>query len=255
MTETTIGIIGGMGPHAGIYLADRITAHTRATGDADHLGLRLASLPAEIPDRTPYLFDRSAPDPSPDILRIAGELVDAGCSVLGMPCNTAHAPAILDRVLSVLAERHPGARFLHLIEEPAAHCATAAPGARRIGILATLGTYDDGMYQRALEARGLIPVVPDPEIQKNLVHRALYDPEFGIKSQSSPVAEEAIELLALAVEHLHEAGAEAVILGCTELPLAIPGKVFGGLPVVDSTTALARALIQAVAPGKLSPLQ
>lgn len=255
MTETTIGIIGGLGPHAGIYLADRITAHTRAKGDADHLGLRLTSLPASIPDRTTYLFDESAPDPSPAILEIATDLVRSGCSVIGMPCNTAHAPAILDEVLEGLGELPNQARFFHLIEETAAFCDEAAPGATKIGILATLGTYADGMYQRALEARGLTPVVPDESVQTNLVQRSLYDPAFGIKSQSSPVAEEAIELLALAVEHLHEAGAEAIILGCTELPLAIRDSSFGGLPVIDSTTALARALIRAVAPGKLAPLK
>ncbi len=243
-----------MGPHAGIYLADRITAHTNAAGDSGHVSLQLASLPALIPDRTAFLFDRGAPDPSGAILEIASELVKSGCLVLGMPCNTAHAEPILAKVASGLAQRHPEARLFHLIDETAAFCAEAAPGARRIGLLATLGTYRDGMYERALTAQGLQPIIPDEAVQQNLIHRALYDADFGIKRQSSPVTEEAIELLSLAVEHLREAGAEAVILGCTELPLAIKGRTFAGLPVVDSTTALARALIRAAAPEKLAPL-
>ncbi|MFT4605393.1 MAG: aspartate racemase, partial [Rhodothermales bacterium] len=244
----------GMGPHAGIYLADRITAHTNAAGDSEHLSFLLSSLPGAIPDRTSYLLDSNAPDPSPAILEIASGLVNAGCPILGMPCNTAHAEAILARVLTELGERHPEARLFHLIEETAAFCAEAAPGATRIGLLATLGTYRDGMYERALTAHGLQPILPDEADRQELIHRALYDTAFGIKRQSSPVTEEAIELLSLATRHLREAGAEAIILGCTELPLAIKGRTFAGLPVVDSTTALARALIRAAAPEKLAPL-
>jgi aspartate racemase len=254
MDSTTIGIIGGMGPHAGIFLADRITAHTKAAGDAGHVSFHLASLPALIPDRTTFLFDSAAPDPSGAILEIASGLVSSGCLVLGMPCNTAHADPILSKVSRGLSERHPEAKLFNLINETAAFCVEAAPGAKRIGLLATLGTYQDGMYERALTAQNLQPIIPDEAVQQKLIHRSLYDTDFGIKSQSSPVSEEAIELLSLAVEHLREAGAEAVILGCTELPLAIKGHTFAGLPVVDSTTALARALIRAAAPEKLAPL-
>lgn len=254
MKGSTIGIIGGMGPHAGIYLADRITAHTLAAGDADHVSLILASRPGEIPDRTTYLFDNTAPDPSPVILETAEDLIAQGCRVLGIPCNTAHAPPILDPVISALRARHPDVTCFHLIQETASYCRVAAPEAQRIGLLATVGTYGDGMYERALEAEGLTPVIPSDAVKHDVVHRALYDAACGIKSQSSPVTAQATQLLEDACVHLKEHGAEAVILGCTELPLAIKDRTFAGLPVVDSTTALARALIHAVAPQKLAPL-
>ncbi len=54
-----------------------------------------------------------------------------------------------------------------------------------------------------------------------------------------------------ATEHLAARGAEAVILGCTELPLAVPEAMHAGVPLVNSTRALARALIAATHPAKL----
>lgn len=243
-----------MGPQAGVYLADRIVANTLASGDADHIPFLLASRPGNIPDRSAFLLDASAPNPAHEILETADILVRGGCTVLGMPCNTAHAPSILSEVLSGLATRHASVQFLNLIEETAAFCNATLPAASRIGLLATLGTYRSGIYEAALNARGLEALAPDPEVQRDLVHRSLYDDSFGIKTHSNPVREEAVELLSLATEHLREAGAQAVILGCTELPLAVRGRTFAGLPVIDSTTALARALIRAVAPDRLRSL-
>jgi aspartate racemase len=254
MQTPTIGIIGGMGPQAGVYLADRIVANTLAKGDRDHVPFLLASRPAQIPNRPAFLVDARAPNPAREILETADILVRGGCTILGMPCNTAHAPVILSDVLSGLATRYPTVRFLHLIEETAAFCRATSPEVSRIGLLATLGTHRSGIYKAALHARGLEALAPDPEIQRDLVHRSLYDDSFGIKTHSNPVREEAVELLSLATEHLREAGAQAVILGCTELPLAVQGRTFAGLPVIDSTTALARALIRAVAPDRLRPL-
>ena len=56
------------------------------------------------------------------------------------------------------------------------------------------------------------------------------------------------------IRHLRERGADAVILGCTELPLAIPEPEFEGIPLIDSTDVLARALIRETYPEKLRPL-
>ena len=53
---------------------------------------------------------------------------------------------------------------------------------------------------------------------------------------------------------LQAAGAEAVVLGCTELPVAFPEGEYDGLPLIDPTWVLARALIREVAPGQLQPL-
>jgi aspartate racemase len=254
MKGPVIGIIGGMGPQAGIYLADRIVANSIASLDGDHLSVALLSFPSDIADRTAFLTGRSDQNPADGILDVALNLIGLGCGILGMPCNTAHAPAIRDRVSQEIEARHPEVRFLHLIEETARYAAELLPHAKRLGILATPGTYQQHLYEIALGRLGLEPVLPDERAQHDLIFRALYDAEFGIKAASNPISEQATELLGRASEHLHAAGAEALILGCTELPLAIPGPRFAGLPVIDSTTALARALIRAADPSRLLPL-
>jgi len=244
-----------MGPRAGIYLAERIVANTVATGDGDHIPVALLSFPARIADRTAYLTGASDDNPATGILEVAKALIGLGASVLGMPCNTAHAPAIRSLVNQEIEKEHPGVRFLHLIEETAALARQVVPSAHRIGILATPGAYQQNLYEHALRAVGIEPVIPDRHVQLELIYRAIYDPHIGIKSASDPVTHEAAGLLGEAAEHLHTAGAEALILGCTELPLAIPETHVAGLPVIDSTTALARALIREADARRLTPLK
>ena len=67
-------------------------------------------------------------------------------------------------------------------------------------------------------------------------------------------ADEARSRLLDGIRHLRERGADAVVLGCTELPLAVPEPEFEGTPIIDSANALARALIRATHPDKLKPL-
>ena len=70
-----LGVIGGMGPMAGGYLCQLITQKTKASTDAEHIDMVLASFP-RIPDRTAYLLDKSKPNPADEIIRIGKSLVD-----------------------------------------------------------------------------------------------------------------------------------------------------------------------------------
>jgi aspartate racemase len=245
-----IGIVGGMGPHAGVLLTELILDSTDATMDQQHLPSILLSYPDRIPDRTRYLSGEGA-DPAPAIVEIIVQLESLGVRVAGLPCNTAHAPAIFDRVLDQIRARAPRIELLHLVHETVKAISSRAPAANRIGVLATLGTYASGLYDGVLQTFDYEAVLPDPEARKSLVHRALYDPVIGIKAHPSPVHPEALKLLDRAVEHLVDRGAEAVILGCTELSIAWRGRDAGAVPVVDSTLELARALVRRTAPDRL----
>ena len=79
--------------------------------------------------------------------------------------------------------------------------------------------------------------------QDSIVEPAIYDRGFGIKAYSNPVNPEAQSNLETAVKLLFNKGAEVVILGCTEIPLALPETNYNGIPLIDSTAILARALI------------
>ena len=67
------------------------------------------------------------------------------------------------------------------------------------------------------------------------------------------MTEQARQQLMLGIEALQAAGAEAIILGCTELPLAFTEPMVAGLPLIDPTLILARALIREANPAKLKP--
>jgi len=243
-----IGILGGMGPQAGIDLADKITAETPATRDQDHLPFLLLSMP-QVPDRTAWLADHSAPDPAPVIAEGFMQLEKAGAGVAAMACNTAHTPILFDRVLEQL--KNAGARIsiLHLIEETVAGIARELPEARLIGILGTHGTISSGTYHNVLRNHEFDVVAPE---NSHRLTNAIYDPETGIKANASRIPNSTRRDVLEAIREMKEAGADAVILGCTELPLAVPDQHVDGMPVIDPGRMLARALVRAVIPERES---
>lgn len=248
-----IGVIGGVGPYAGLDLVQKVFEQTRASTDQDHLPVALHSYPHRILDRTEYLEGRVAENPAHALAEIALGLERVGAAVVAIPCNTAHAPRIFGLIRQRLSEAGSSLKLLHLVEACVAHIQESGHGWQRIGVLSTTGTWRFGMYTQVLSQHGLTPIAPTEEMQSSLVHPAIYDLSYGIKAQSDPIHPQAKSQLLTAIQALKGAGAEAVILGCTELPLAFREGQALGLPLIDPTRALARALIREVAPEKLKP--
>ncbi len=248
--EPIIGVIGGMGPYAGLDLVRKIFDQTQATLDQEHLPVALLSYAHRIQDRSAYLFDEATENPAHAIAEVARRLDGLGATVAGLPCNSAHAPRIFEAVKAQLCASGHRIRLLHMIEEAAWYAREHVNGIRRIGALSTLAIYRLGLYRQAIEAAGFEVVMPD-EDQARLVHRAIYDAVYGIKAQSNPVTETARGLLLDAINHLRHQGAEAVMLGCTELPLAVSESTIDDTIIIDPTLALARALIRETYPRKL----
>jgi len=249
-----IGIIGGVGPYAGLDLVKKIFDQTRAGTDQDHLPVALLSLPAAIPDRTEYLLGRGEINPAEGIAHVALQLERMGARVVAIPCNTAHADAIFEPVLDKLRQAHSGLKVMHMIRETVGFLQTECRGRQRIGVLSTTGTYQLRLYAEPLQAAGYQVVVPTPRMQEEIVHPAIYHPQVGIKAQCNPVNGQARQWLEEAMRALQREGAEVIILGCTELPLAVTEPVLFGMPLIDPTTILARALVREVAPDQLKPV-
>ena len=250
--DPMIGIVGGVGPYAGLDLTKKIFDQTLAGSDQEHLPVILVSRPDEIADRTEYLLGRVDTNPALAIARVIGTLERAGATVVGIPCNTAHAPAIFDRIIGELERSGSAVRVLHMIREVAIFLHEIHPGIRQVGVLATVGTYRTGTYSGARAAEGFGVVLPDEDRQQ-WVHDAVYDPDFGIKAQSNPVSAEARRRLLQTIRELAGSGAEAIVLGCTEIPLAVDEHTVDGIAMIDPTLVLARALIRETAPQKLRP--
>lgn len=252
--KDVIGIVGGMGPAAGLDLAHKIIDQTRARTDHDHLPVALLSYPERIVDRSTFLFGQTDVNPAYAIAEIAQQLEAVGAVVAAMPCNTAHAPAIFDTVVEELARTGHRIRLMHMIEETVRFMQQRMRHVQRVGTLSTLAVYELGLHRRPLEAAGFDVVVPDDDVKRDVVNRTIFDPTFGLKAQSHPVTPRARKNLLAAIEHLCDKGADAVVLGCTELPLAPLVEGRPDVLLVDPTEILARALIRETHPERLKPL-
>lgn len=247
-----IGIVGGVGPLAGVDIVKKIIEETNARRDQDHVPVLLSSQSHRIPDRTEYLLGKEPINPGIAISEIALELEKAGATVLGIPCNTAHSPRIFDVIQELLQNNGSNVQVLHMVAETAKFIKEHFPEAN-VGVLSTIGTRNTGLYKQVIEEFGLKCIEPNDTLQ-NKVHAAIYDETYGIKAFSSPVTNRAHDQLVAAIQELKGEGAQVIILGCTELPLALREKSYSRLPVIDPNRILARALINAVDPGKLNPV-
>jgi aspartate racemase len=250
-----IGIVGGVGPYAGLDLLQNVFSQTAADKDQDHLDAVMFNLSSGILDRTEYLLGQIDINPGYAIAEVLLKLEKAGAQVAGIPCNTAHAEEIMAVVTSQLASAGSTIQLLSLIKEAVFDIKSSYPDVIKVGVLSTTGTNKFGIYQQVLQAEGLQPVIIPLDMQESLIHPAIYDLNYGIKARSNPVSEQARQDLLKGIDYLSNQGAQVVIKGCTEIVLAVPEQKINGLPLIDPSIALARALIKAEDPEKLKPLE
>jgi aspartate racemase len=245
-----IGVVGGMGPYAGLDLVQKIFDNTRAKTDQGHIPVSMLSIPHSIADRTEFLTGESTENPAIAISKVIHKLVDQGATVIGMPCNTAHADPIFNEILNRIPSK---IKLVHMIHEVAQYIKNEYPSFKKIGVLSTAGTSISNVYREGLAQFGLTELKVSSEIQKSAIDPAIYSKTYGVKAFSNPVTEQAKNDLYSGIDHLINNGAEAVILGCTEIPLAVTEQNVNGVPIIDSTKVLARALISASSPDSLLP--
>ncbi len=241
--EKPIGIVAGVGPFAGLDLLSKILTETAVAKDQDHLPIYSLSQPHEILDRTEYLLGLVAENPGYALARQLQKLAAMGAEVAGIPCNTAYAPVIFNVIKAELEKTNCPIQLLHMIEEVGRFLHDTHPQMETIGVLSTTGAYRAQIYPQVLEPLGFTVVVPDETMQVNGIHPAIYDPIYGIKANGG-ATETAVSHLQLGVQALKAQGAQAVILGCTEISLALPAGEIDGLVAIDPTRILARALIR-----------
>ncbi len=237
-----IGVVGGVGPFAGVDLLRKIAEQTEAARDQDHLPILSISQPGPIGDRTEYLLGREPVNPGYAMAEQVRLLARMGATVVGIPCNTAHAPRIFDVIRAETADLP--VHLLHMIEEVGRFLQTNYPEVERVGILSTVGTYQAEVYPQVLQGAGFTAVTPPFDLLEQYVHPAICHPEYGIKALGAAADRARVDLLRGAAA-LQEAGTQAIVLGCTEIPLVITESRIGDMVVVDPTLILARALILA----------
>jgi aspartate racemase len=201
--KKTLGIIGGMGPLASVYFCEMLTTMQRVKTEQEYVDMLLYSKPS-IPDRTAFITGKSGADPFPPMLEAAQALETAGADVIAVPCVSAHffyeklSAAVDTPVINIVQATVDFIR---------------RRGIKKAGVLATDGTLRTGLFSKAMNAMGISPVEPSPEMQAALMG-LIYD---GVKSGDSSRRNENEKALSMLTGHLREKGAETVVLGCTEL--------------------------------------
>lgn len=245
-----IGIVGGIGPYAGLDLKLRILNNTIAFRDQDHLSILLSSLP-DLPDRTEFLEGSTLENPADKIAANISMLEKAGCTTVGIACNTAHADKIFSKIQKILAQKNAQVKVLHMVHEVVQILKNKHQSIQKVGVLCTNGSYKFNVYFPPLLDAGFEISMIGSRLNNEWVHQAVYSAKFGIKSQSGRITEETISGLNKAIEWYANEGVQALVLGCTEIPLAAPFLNFRGIIPINSNEVLARALIRESCPEKL----
>ncbi|HVC04358.1 MAG TPA: amino acid racemase [Candidatus Acidoferrales bacterium] len=227
----TIGVLGGMGPEASVDFYRRITEHTVAPKDQDHLHVIIDSDPS-VPDRSAFLLGRG-PDPVPVLKAMARRLRAAGAELLVMACNTAHA-FYADIATSV------DVPLVDWVGEAARSVASRHAPGTAVGVLATTGTLGAGLYQKALSAYGLNVVVPGEEREEELM-RVIYGPG-GVKAGAGD-RDVLVRRMREIAEDLNRNGASATLLACTELSALFPHRPDWSAPAYDAADLVAERVV------------
>lgn len=241
MNDKIIGIVGGIGSYAGIDLIRKIYDQTNAKNDQDHLPIALLSAPHKVVDRTKFLLGHVKTNPGYAIAEIITTLVANGSEVIGVPCNTAHAKPIFDTIQQNIPS---SCKLIHLIEEVGLYLNNNHPNITRVGILGTTGILFSNIYPSTLKRYGIEVIQPSDAIQNQFVQPSIYNKSYGIKAISNPINTKAKSDLLTAAQYLSRRKAQAIILGCTEIPLALTEEFIENSLVIDATSILASALIR-----------
>jgi len=223
-----IGILGGMGALATADFFGKVLTATPAQGDADHVPLLIQSDP-RIPAR-PAAILHGGQSPLPQLLAGRDRLIAAGAMALAMPCNTAHFWfADLAKDCSV--------PFISIVEASIGELSTLADAGAQIGLIATRATLVAHIFDAPLKLAGYTPLTPDDNMMEALVLPGIALVKAGQTAQGGQLIEQAVQALL-------QRGASAVVLACTETPVALDA-VASPLrsQCVDSTAALARACV------------
>jgi len=222
-----LGILGGMGPAASAEFVSRLIQQTPATCDQEHIPFVLWNEP-RIPDRSTSMRNG---DNRPLLWLLQGiqALKTVGCDHIVIPCNSAHF--WYDDMIKM------GVPITHIVDSIADELRALQLENATIGIMGTQGTIEYGIYQSRLERQGWKCIVPDRAEMDFFVQPAI-DLIKADKIMESQL------LLMKVIHSLIDRGAKAIVLGCTELPLAIRITQEENTPIVNSIDSLVQAVLK-----------
>lgn len=224
--DKKIGIIGGVGPQSTDFIYEKIIQLSQskynAKDNADYPRLIIESVP--VPD---FISNKEHIKVAKEMLiNAAKSLSNAGATKLCIGSNTVH---ILLEELKLQTE----VPFISMIELVSDKC--IGRGFKKVGILGTPTLIHSNLYTRRLEQKSIEVITPSEE-QLKIVEEIIRHVIAGSKSDSQKKAY--IEIL----NDFFSKGAEVIILGCTELPLAMNYEALGSR-IINSDEVLAEGIV------------
>lgn len=221
-----IGIIGGLGPLAtthflNLFFCNYQKLHDpKRDQDFPEISVEFA---CHTPDRTSYIIGQSNQNPAVSMVNSLKKLEYLKADLIAIPCNTAHF------FLDELEKQKLGeTKIINMIDETAKFCYEA--GYTKPLLLATLGTFISGLYEKSFNQFGIELKVPN-EQDKTAIMNLIYG---GIKVGNG----NSVGLSNIADKYQNDC--DVCILGCTELPL-ISSTI--KMPVIDPMLVLCNSLI------------
>lgn len=224
--KKTVGVIGGMGPQATVDFFNKIIKHTPVKKESDHIHLLIDNNP-QVPSRIDAVINNGV-CPSSTLVDMAKKLESAGAELLTMPCNSAHI--FINHI-----EENINIPVINMISETIKEIAKSK--CKKVALLATPAVVSTNLYKDGIIELGKEFVVPEKYFQNTLT-----DAIMKVKSGEIEHAEFNFSLV---LEHILSKGVDAVILGCTELPL-IKRRDLAGVHFFDTTEILAISTIENV---------
>jgi len=222
----TIGIIGGLGPPSTVKYYEWLNEGVqKALGGNHSAKIILTSLDGE--DVKKFRLSGDATGEGQFYAQEAKKLEQAGAHFILIASNTSHknVPAI-EKAVSI--------PVLHLADATAARVKSA--GIKKIGLLGTAPTMEEDFYKSRLTAAGLDVIIPD-EQERRYINNVIYN-ELVKNIINTTVNAEFTKI----AQRLQAAGAQGIILGCTELTLLSLPEVKA--PLFDTTKIHVEAALE-----------
>jgi aspartate racemase len=261
-----MAVLGGMGPEATALLTQKIVdvnkELTAPKRDQDFMPFTVFN-DTRIADRTGFIVDpQRAPDPRPTMKAVVDRMAALGVTHFAMPCNTAHVfmPDLVAHIKAQGYEMEP----VHIVDATLERVKELAPNARTLGLMATDGTVQSGLYQtRAKEvsdgqgAAAYAWVVPkgdrsQAESSQGRVMHAVYgcikNQEGTAEDRQNRLTEAGTHFRDVAQE-LADKGADAILLACTEIPIGLREPSIRRMdgtevPLISTIDALAMSFVR-----------